>query len=134
MQNLQVRLSAFINWLLFEYKFLDRAALDSDPSKWDPKINYLYSIKSSTTTLRPHIEKYHLPIYLVEQKARGWKILLPGLVSQARSQATSATDLQQGEVRDRFSEAAFHRHLINFVVADDQVCFPFLVRFMTYAH
>lgn len=117
-----------------KFNFLNRAALDADPGKWDRKVNYLYSSKSSTTTLRPHIEKYHLPIYLVEQKARGWKILLPGLVSQARSQATSTTELHQGEVRDKFSEAAFHRHLINFIVADDQVCFLVWVRFTNHPH
>ena len=117
-----------------KFNFLNRAALDADFGKWDHKVNYLYSSKSSTTTLRPHIKKYHLPIYLVEQKAHGWKILLRGLVSQARSQVTSTTELHQGEVRDKFSKAAFHRHLINFIVADDQVCFPVWVQFTNHPH
>jgi hypothetical protein len=63
-----------------------------------------------------------LQVYLEKQKLYDWKILLPGLVSQARSQATSATHSQQGEVCDRFDQPTFIHHLINFVVADDQVC------------
>jgi hypothetical protein len=59
---------------------------------------------------------------MVEQKARGWKILLPGLVSQAKSQAASATDSQPGEACEKFDEATFQRRLVNFIVADDQVC------------
>ncbi|KAF8808087.1 hypothetical protein BYT27DRAFT_7223827 [Phlegmacium glaucopus] len=67
-------------------------------------------------TLRPHIEKYHLKLYLELQKARGWKILLPGLVSQARSQAMLGMNSPQEDV-------------LNFIVVDDQVCFSVLVWF-----
>jgi hypothetical protein len=63
---------------------------------------------------------------MVEQKARGWKILLPGLVSQAKSQAAEAAasvdHSQQGKARASFDEATFLHHLVNFIVVDDQVC------------
>lgn len=119
MRNLQVGVSTLACCL--SANFLDRVAYKADPSKWDARINYQYSPKSSTTTLRPHIEKYHLAIYMVEQKARGWKILLPGLVSQARSQAASMSQ-SQGEARVKFDVVTFRRRLVNFIVADDQVC------------
>ena len=120
MRNLQVGVSTLVCCL--STNFLDRVAYEADPSKWDARINYKFSRKSSTTTLRPHIEKYHLAIYMVEQKARGWKILLPGLVSQARSEAASASHSQLEEARDTFNEATFQCRLVNFIVVDDQVC------------
>jgi hypothetical protein len=86
--------------------FLDRVAYEADPSKWDARINYQYSPKSSTTMLQLHIEKYHLVIYTVEQKAWGWKILLPGLVSQARSQVASMNQ-SQGEAHVKFDIVTF---------------------------
>ena len=55
-------------------------------------------------------------------KEKGWKILLPGLVSQARSQATNEAATSQGEHPDKFDEHTFHQYLLNFIVADDQVC------------
>jgi hypothetical protein len=85
-------------------------------------MRYEYSRGSSTTTLRPHIEKYHLDAYRKEQKLQGWKILLPTLASQARSQAASETHSQNEGDRDRFDEETFQRYLINFIVANDQVC------------
>ena len=114
--------SAALIGFLFDINTLDRTTYDADPSKWDPKIKYQYSNKSSTTTLRPHIEKYHLELYLQLQKQRGWKILLPGLVSQARSQATSTANSLQEVARDRFDEPTFHGRLVEFIVTDDQVC------------
>lgn len=110
---------------------MDRATHDADPSAWNTKIKYEYSGNSSTTTLRPHIEKYHLQVYLKMQKEHGWKILLPGLVSQAKSQAASATNSIQNlqeEAHEKFDEPTFLRYLIRFVVANDQVCFLDLVQ------
>jgi len=122
MQVLQVRVSALLAWYCSNTNSLDRTVHDANPLKWDVKINYKFSVKSSTTTLRPHIERYHLPIYMVQQKAHGWKILLPGLVSQAKSEAVAAVAQSQGELRPSFDEATFQRLLVNFIVADDQVC------------
>lgn len=96
-----------------------RQAKEADPSNWSSRIRYEYSQKTSTTSLRPHIEKYHLELYLTLAKEKGWKILLPGLVSQARSNEAATS---QGERPDTFNESTFHQHLLNFIVADDQVC------------
>ena len=76
------------------------------------------------TTLRPHIDRFHMKIFLDQQPVHGWKILLLSLVSQARSQVTSVGHSQQGEAHDRFDQSTFMHYLINFVVADDQVHFP----------
>lgn len=102
-----------------------REAKEADPSKWLSSTRYEYSQKTSTTSLRPHVEKYHLELYKTLAKQKGWKILLPGLLSQARSQATNEAT-SQGERPDKFDERTFHQHLLNFIVADDQVC-PHLI-------
>lgn len=119
MQNMQV--CAAVIWIT-PVLTLDRAAHDADPAGWDPRVRYEYKRSCSTTSLRPHIEKHHLELYLELQKERGWEILLPTLVSQARSQARSTDMSAQERVRDKFDEDTFHRYLVNFVVADDQVC------------
>lgn len=99
-----------------------RKAKEADPSKWPSSTRYEYSHTTSTTSLRPHIEKHHLELYLTLAKEKGWNILLPGLVSQARSQATTKAATSEGGRPDKFDERTFHQHLMNFIVADDQVC------------
>jgi hypothetical protein len=60
---------------------------------------------------------------MTHAKKEGWKILLPGLVSQAKSQANSEAATLQAGRPDKFDERTFHQHLLNFIIADDQVCF-----------
>ena len=48
-------------------------------------------------------------------KKNGWKVLLPGVVSQRAASEASASQVQ-------FSRQKFHDHLLNFIVVDDQVC------------
>ena len=94
----------------------------ADPSKWEPK-KYQYAQLSSNPTVRVHIEKYHLALFLQLAKERNWKIQLKGLVSEARSLAASEVTKPE---QDEFDEATFHRYLSNFIIADDQVC-PYLM-------
>jgi hypothetical protein len=101
---------------------------EADPN-WKA-VKYVYSKKTSNSSLRPHIEGNHLELYKKLAKERGWEIFLPGLVSEARS-ASAATVTVSGR-RDKFSVDAFRRLLVNFIVADDQVCFVRLN--LDYAH
>ena len=56
-------------------------------------------------------------------KEHGWKILLPGLVSKSQSQTTNeGAAPSQSEPHPKFDEQLFNQDLLNFVVADDQVC------------
>lgn len=50
-------------------------------------------------SLRPHIWKYHLELYLTLAKEKGWKIP-PGLISQTQSQVTNEAAAAQGEQPD----------------------------------
>ena len=75
---------------------------------------------TSSSSLRPHIERNHLDLYLVIAQKNGWKHTLPGLMSQAQSQAASeASGLQARQ--DEFNEESFHWALLNFIITDDQV-------------
>ena len=99
-----------------------RILRDADPSNWPPNRRYIYSRKTSNSSLRPHLEKYHVDQYTTLAKERGWKILLPGLVSQAKSQsAAPAGSANKDEQPVPFDEHLFHKYLVNFIVADDQV-------------
>jgi hypothetical protein len=62
-----------------------REAREADPSNWSCRTHYEYSQKMSTTSLCPHIEKYHLDLYMTIAAKKGWKILLPRLISNAQS-------------------------------------------------
>ena len=82
----------------------------ADPSKWEPK-KYQYAQLSSNPTVRVHIEKYHLALFLQLAKERNWKIQLKGLVSEARSLAASEVTKPE---QDEFDEPTFHRYLVKF--------------------
>lgn len=91
-----------------------REQKEADPGNWPSGVNYSYSLKTSTSSLRRHIEKCHLKLYQELAKEKQWKILLPSL----RSQQPSASENEQP---DEFNEATFQRYLVNFIVVDDQV-------------
>jgi hypothetical protein len=78
-------------------------------------------MKTSNTTLRPHIEKQHLDLYMSLVKEKGWAIMLPTLVSQARSQTSRAAAGSEDGRPDTFSVTALHERLIKFIVVNDQV-------------
>ncbi len=81
----------------------------------------MYSYKTLTTSLHPHLQKHHFKLYMSLAKERGWEIKFPGLSSQAHSQASSQVAVSQGEQVDRFNESNFHTLLMKFIIADDQV-------------
>jgi len=79
--------------------------------------NYQYSKSTSTTGLRGHIRKHHLELYMLLAPQKGWKPLL----SQAPSQVTTEAKALQVPRQGEFDVQRFHRCLLNFIVADDQV-------------
>lgn len=78
-------------------------------------------VKTSNTSLRPHLEKVHYKLYCEKRTECGWTTLLPGEISRATS---SGAAVQQTQV-DVYSEQTFLKTLLEFVVVDDQVCFYF---------
>ena len=37
-------------------------------------LKYIYSAKTSNTSLRPHLERVHLQLYMEQKELRGWMI------------------------------------------------------------
>jgi hypothetical protein len=74
-------------------------AKEANPSDLSLSMCYEYSPKPSMASLRPHIWKYHLELYLTLVKEKGWKIP-PGLISQTQSQVTNEAAAAQGEQPD----------------------------------
>ena len=107
----------------------------------------MYSKKSSTTSLQPHIKKYHLLEYITKAEEYGWKLYVPSVstasqkgysISQIREAIKAGQDLDNlsqigggsnvivGVLSHRanipmFSMESFQDALVEFVVADDQV-------------
>ena len=88
-------------------------------------VQWKYFLKTSNTSLCPHIEKNHLDLYLSLVKEKGWEIKLLGLLTQTQSQA-SGVAAASGSEHETFSEIAFNKHLVKFIVANDQVCSHYL--------
>jgi hypothetical protein len=88
---------------------------------WDPKTRYKYSPNTSNTALRPHIELRHVSLYTQLAKAYGWKIQLQGLMRSQSALTDNAASPANSQREDKFSQRSFHEHLVNFIVADDQV-------------
>jgi len=57
----------------------------------------------------------------------GWKALL-------QSQAATRASTLQVRQQDEFNEKAFHQHLLNFIIVDDQVHLYLLSFFIHYTH
>jgi hypothetical protein len=88
------------------------------------KVKYEFSINTSNTSLRPHLERNHLELYMTLVKEKGWSNKLLGCQAKThtRSQTSSQTATSQGERPTIYDEANFHQLLLKFIVADDQVC------------
>ena len=59
-------------------------------------------------------------MYIFLAKEKDWNFSLPGLVLQAKSQATKASTSQWP---DMFNQNTFIEYLWKFIVVDDQICF-----------
>ena len=82
-----------------------------------------YAYTSGYSSLRVHLEIGHRVEYLRLCKENGWKNQLPSVKLDASLAASQSQDPSGQGLRPRqpFSKDAFMRHLIAFIVADDQV-------------
>jgi hypothetical protein len=110
--------SRILHFLASQFKPY-RAAQTADPLAQIPR--FRYSLKTSNSSLRPHIGKQHLDLYKKLAKERGWNILY---VIKDRSETSDSVvpPSAEGEQCELFSEELFRKRLVYFIVADDQVC------------
>ena len=86
----------------------------------DKGLSSSYSATTSNTTLRHHLDKVHKNEYLRISSTKGWKTQLPS--SRATSEAPSDSQSgSNGQFRTPFSAKALLNHLVEFIIADDQV-------------
>ena len=83
----------------------------------------------STTILRAHLNRDHLELYLRTVQENGWDFSLHAQ-SQARSEA-AALGVRRP---DEFTERSFQQHILDFIIANDQVCSCLSSFYVHYAH
>jgi hypothetical protein len=74
-----------------------------------------FSAATSNGPLRNHLLSRHKDAYLQKSREMGWKI--PALENETGTAPAPGRETQ----RPPFSQKAFIQHLLNFIVADDQV-------------
>jgi hypothetical protein len=86
-------------------------------------IFFKYQPSTGNSGLRGHIEKYHLDEFLLNAKENSWDHQLPKMkkAADASLPASLGDAGASGRPRVPFSQAALLKHLVNFIVADDQV-------------
>jgi hypothetical protein len=97
--------------------FKYRAIWEENPHAFPKNELPSYSPKTATTGLRRHITKKHVPEYTKACKDFGWE-LHRDLDPDAGPLPAPANDLKK---REPFTSEALLRHIVNFIVADDQV-------------
>jgi hypothetical protein len=82
--------------------------------------NATYKPSTGYTALRGHLEHHHKDEYLKACQENGWKVMLPSWLKKEK--ATHDATLQEAQAsRVPFSTEEFLQHLVNWIVADDQV-------------
>ena len=84
--------------------------------------NFTFFVNTSNAPLRGHLEKYHTDEYVQVCKDNRWSVLLLKLQQQITEASIGSSSDPDGRPRPEFSRQTFLRHIINFIVADDQVC------------
>jgi hypothetical protein len=102
------------------HKSLCRKKHNENKAVW-PNHNYKFSPLTANGSLQNHLEKFHKEEYLELCTRNKWHNLLP----KPRRDDTVETSIGQNTTdyrpRPQFSRQAFLKHIINFVVADNQV-------------
>lgn len=85
-------------------------------------INFKFSPTTANATLRSHLEKFHADEYVRICREKRWPIMLAKM-RQEQSAGASADrgGVQGSNPRPPFSRQTFLHHIINFIVANDQV-------------
>ena len=84
--------------------------------------NFTFSVNTSNALLHGHLEKYHTDEYVQVCKDNRWPVLLPKLWQQITKVSIGSSGDPDGWPCPEFSRQTFLCHIINFIVADDQVC------------
>jgi len=81
-----------------------------------------YSLRTASTNLRSHLTGSHRELYRKVLEQKGWTEIIQRYLETRSSTTSAATTVLVPDQHDIFDEDTFHRYLVNFIVADDQVC------------
>lgn len=81
-----------------------------------------YATTTGISGLRGHLEKNHKQEYLEVCKERGWPVMLPNILKATATAAKVQEAARNAGKQAAFSLQELHAKLVNFIVADDQVC------------
>lgn len=85
-------------------------------------INFTFSPSTGNSTLRSHLEKLHTDEYERVCAANGMTTKRARMEQLTTDASLGPPGNLDGPPRPQFTRQTFLRHIINFVVADDQVC------------
>jgi hypothetical protein len=85
-------------------------------------INFTFSSTTGNSTLRKHLVKEHEDEHERVCAANGMTTQRARMEQLTADASTGPPHDPDGRPRPQFSRQTFLRHIINFVVADDQVC------------
>lgn len=104
--------------ILLRYFFREYFELNQIPK--NKQWNATYKPSTGYTALRGHLERHHEEEYLKACQENGWKVMLPTWLKKEK--ATLNATLQEVQSnRVPFTQEEFLQHLVNWIVADDQV-------------
>lgn len=82
----------------------------------------MFSPQTVNATLQNHLEKYHADEHLRLCAEKKWSNQLPKMhVNTTTEGSNGPRDAQNNRPRQTFSQTTFLTHIINFIVANDQV-------------
>lgn len=85
-------------------------------------INFTFSSTTGNSTLRKHLVKAHEDEYEQFCAANGMTTQRARMEQLTADASTGPPGDPDGRPRAQFSRQTFLHHIVNFVVADDQVC------------
>ena len=104
------------HWLQFTFRKNHMADVNSAKG-----INWSFSVNTGNSSLRSHLESIHKTEYLHLCVVKGWAIMLPKMRKDAGS-VNQGTDSGGSVPHPAFLQSLFLKCIVNFIVADDQVC------------
>ena len=97
-----------------------------------PEHNFRFSPQTANATLQNHLKKFHAEEYLQLSSEGKWSNQLPNMRQDGATEASIGQQaMQDNHPRPAFTRKTFLTHIINFIVADDQVCSNMLKAYMT---
>ena len=110
-----------VHEIVQSYKLYFRRKHETEPTSMR-NINFSFSMNTANTMLRGHLEENHADKYVQVFKDNRWTMLLPRMWQMAMGEVSMGPPSEPGSHPcSEFSCQMFLQHIINFIIADNQV-------------